>query len=120
MGEIKEVSKGPFLVVKYITGFFLDRAGIACKRHAMRQRMIDELASWWVNPLLSRTWLSTLQTKTYISGALRISKLRKVEYKIRLQIYTFTMIKRIVIVITIILDFLADRLLTFNPIFVAY
>lgn len=46
MGEIKEVSKGPFLVVKYITGFFLNKAGIACKRHAMRQRMIDELASW--------------------------------------------------------------------------
>lgn len=41
-----------------------------------------------------------LQAKKQISRALKITKLRKVEYKIRLQIYILTVIKRIVIMVT--------------------
>lgn len=53
-----------------------------------------QVASWWATPLPSRALLSTLQAKKQISRTFRITKLRKVDYKIRLQIYTSRGIKK--------------------------
>ena len=67
-----------------------DRVCIVWKRYAVRYRLTSQL----VNPLPSRAWLSTLQANKQVSGTLRITKLRKIDHEIRLQIYTFTVVTK--------------------------